>query len=204
MRGEVLAAVFVGGDVGQAVVAHHGGGVHPVGVAGTGRHQAVGGEQHRRGDIRELLLLVLPRGAEVARQMGVFLQARIAVGGQHLAVGVDVDACSGGLLQQLVQILKIVAGHHNKRPLFHVNVHPRGHGIAEAFGVGPIQQRHALEIHLSELHDEGQPFLRAVLLRQGGKTLIERLVHMLVPVAQSQGVVSVGCHALQTEQQRGA
>ena len=42
----------------------------------------------------ELLLLVLPGGAEIALQMGVLLQLRIAVGRQHLAVGVDVDALS--------------------------------------------------------------------------------------------------------------
>ena len=171
--GEVLAAVFVGGDVGQAVVAHHGGGVHPVGVAGTGRHQAVGGEQHRRGDGVELRLLALPRGAEVARQMGVGLQPGVAVGGQHLAVGVDVDALALRLLQQLVEIRQIVAGHHDERALFDVRVHPRGHGIAEGAGVGLVQQGHAPEVHLPERHDERQPLLHGVVAVDGAQALIE-------------------------------
>ena len=72
-RGEVLMALLVRGDVPQALVAHHRGGVHPVGVAGPGRHQAVGREQNRGGQCIELLLLVLPGGAEVAGQMGVLL-----------------------------------------------------------------------------------------------------------------------------------
>lgn len=49
------------------------------------------------------LLLVLPRRAEVALEMGIFFQFRIAMGGQHFAVGVDVDAlpavCSSSSLR---------------------------------------------------------------------------------------------------------
>ena len=52
------------------------------------------------GEFGELLVLVLPGGAEVAVEMRVFLQLRIGVAGQHLAVGVDVDALALGLLEQ--------------------------------------------------------------------------------------------------------
>ena len=48
----------------------------------------------------EFFLLVLPCGAEIALQVGVLFQLRIAVGRQHLAVGIDVDALALGLLQQ--------------------------------------------------------------------------------------------------------
>ena len=203
-RREILAALGVRGDVPQPVIAHHRRGVDPVGIAGPGRHQAVGGEQHRRGDIGKFLLLILPRRAEISRQMGVLLQAGIAVGGQHLAVGVDVDAPARRLLQKLVQVLQIVAGDHDERPLLHVDVHPGGDGIAEGLRVGPVQQGHALEVHLPELHDQRQPLLHAVLPGQRGQTLVEPGVHLLVPIAQVHGVVGVGRHSLQAEQQRGA
>ena len=61
---------------------------------------AVGGHQDGAGEGGELLGLVLPGPAVVAVEVGVFLQFRVAVAGQHLAVGVDVDALALGLLQQ--------------------------------------------------------------------------------------------------------
>ena len=202
--GEILAAVFIGGDVGQTVVTHHGGGVHPVSVAGAGRHQAVGGEQNRRGNGVKFRLLALPRRAEVARQMRVGLQLRVAVGGQHLTVGVNVDTFTLCLLQKLVQILQIVAGHHDKRPFFDVRVHPGGHRVAEGTGIGAVQQGHAPEIHLTERHDEGQPFLHGMLFVDSAQSLVEPIRHRFVLIAQVQGVVGVGGHALHAEQQRGA
>ena len=165
---EILPALLVGFDVPQSRVAHHGGGVHPVGVAGPGRHQAVGGKEDGGRDVFKLLLLALPGCAEITRQLGMLFQLRIAVGRQHLAVGVDIDPQSVGLLQQLVQVLQVVAGHHDEGSLFHVHVHPCGDRRAEGLCVGPVQQGHALEVHLAELHDKGQPFLHAVLLPQGG------------------------------------
>ena len=41
------------------------------------------------------------------------------MGGQHFAVGVDVDASALGLLQQQLQIVEIVAGDDDERPLLH-------------------------------------------------------------------------------------
>ena len=203
-RREVLAAVFIGGDVGQAVVTHHGGGVDAVGVAGARRHQAVGGEQHGGGDGIELRLLALPRCAEVARQVGVGFQLGITVGGQHLTMGVNVDAFTPCLLQKLVQILQIVAGDYDERAFFDVRVHPRGYGIAEGAGVGAVQQSHAPEVHLAELHDEGQPLLHGVRPVDGAQALVEPVRHRRVPAAQVQGVMGVGGHALHAEQQGGA
>ena len=72
-RRKVLPSPVVLRDVPQPRIPHHGGGVDAVGVAGPGRHQAVGREQNRGGQCIELLLLVLPSGAEVAGQMGVLL-----------------------------------------------------------------------------------------------------------------------------------
>ncbi len=89
--GEILAALPILRDVLQSGIAHHRRGIDTVGIAGTGRHDAVGGHQNGCGKAVELALLVLPGGAEVSGQLRVFSQPRIPVGGQHLAVGVHVD-----------------------------------------------------------------------------------------------------------------
>lgn len=64
------------------------------------------------------LLLVLPRRAEVALEMGIFFQFRIAMGGQHFAVGVDVDAFARRLLQQQLEVVQVVPGDDDERSLF--------------------------------------------------------------------------------------
>ena len=54
------------------------------------------------GKCGEFLVLILPGGAVVAVEVGIFFQFRIAVGGQHFAVGVDIDAFALGLFQDHV------------------------------------------------------------------------------------------------------
>ena len=50
---------------------------------------------------------------------GVFLQLRIAVGWQHFAVRVDIHALARRLLQQQLQVVEIMAGDDDERPLLH-------------------------------------------------------------------------------------
>ena len=47
----------------------------PCHVAWFRRHQAVGGKQHRRGNVGKFSLLILPRRAEVALEMGIFFSS---------------------------------------------------------------------------------------------------------------------------------
>ena len=86
-RGKIL----VRPDVNQLRVGYGLGGKHTVRVACLRRHEAVCGKEDRGGETREFLLLVLPRGAEVSLEVGVLFQLRVTVGGEHFAVGVDVD-----------------------------------------------------------------------------------------------------------------
>lgn len=136
--------------------------------------------------------------------MGVFVQTRIAVRGQHLAVCIDVDALSGGLLEELMQVLKVVTGNDDERAFLNIGVDARGHGIAEGRGIRAVEQRHALEIHLAEFGDEREPLRDAVLLCERGKPLAEPRAHRLVLAAETHGMVRVGGHALEPEEQRGA
>ena len=104
--------VLVLADMYDFRIGDHLGGEDPVFIAVLGRHQAVGGEEDRRGEICKFLLLILPRRAEVALEVRIFLQLRVTVGRQHLAVGVDVDALVLSLLQEPLQIVQIVAGDY--------------------------------------------------------------------------------------------
>ncbi|MNE29857.1 hypothetical protein D3C80_1233520 [compost metagenome] len=78
-------------------------------VADVRVDDAVGGHHHGAGEVRELLLLVLPGGAVVAHQMRVLLEEGVGQGRQHLAVGIDVDAGACGLLQDELEIHHVVA-----------------------------------------------------------------------------------------------
>ena len=101
-RSEVLILA----DVRQFRIGYHRRGEHAVGVACFRRHQAVGGKQHRRRDVGKFSLLILPRRAEVALEMGIFFQFRIAVGANEMRFGVN-EPCTRG---QIVTYLWRVAG----------------------------------------------------------------------------------------------
>lgn len=80
-------------------------------VGADGRvDDAVRGHHDGAREAGELHLLVLPAAAVVANQMFEFTQLRIAVSRQHFAMSIDVDAGAFRLLQQVTQILQIVAG----------------------------------------------------------------------------------------------
>ena len=189
-------------DVHDAGVGHHRGGEHPVGVTLPQGHDAVGGEQDGRGDILKLGLLVLPCGAEVALQVGVFLlQLRVAVGGQHLRVGVDVDALALRLLEQLLHVEQVMAGNHDERPFFNGQRHFHRHRVAKGPGVGGVQQLHAAVAGFAGLlHQRPQLVHGKALGAQSFQRGAEKAVQLRVDAAQHPGVVVVGRHAPQAEQ----
>ena len=137
-------------------------------------------------------------------QLRVFSQPRIPVGGQHLAVGVHVDTSACRLLQQLVQVLQIVAGYHDERPPTDVRVDLCGRRVTEGGGVGLVQQGHALIVYQTKFRDEGQPLLNGVLLPQGAQPLVEPLADRLILLPKAESVMGIGCHTLHAEQQCGA
>ena len=101
---KVLASAGVSLNVAQTRIADYRGRVYAVLITRPLRHQTVCRKQDRRRNVLELFLLALPGRAEVARQMRVLFQLRIAVCGQHFAVRVNVDALALCLLEQLRQI----------------------------------------------------------------------------------------------------
>ncbi len=72
-------------------------------------------------------------------EMAVLLQLGVAVAGQHLAVGVDVDALVLGLLQEHGQILEVVAGNEDTFAGDVAQRHRGGDGVAVGSGVPGIK-----------------------------------------------------------------
>ena len=119
-----------------------------------------------------------------------------------MGVHVDTGACC--LLQQLVQVLQIVAGYHDERPPTDVRVDLCGRRVTEGGGVGLVQQGHALIVYQTKFRDEGQPLLNGVLLPQGAQPLVEPLADRLILLPKAESVMGIGGHTLHAEQQCGA
>ena len=114
-------------------------------------------------------------------------------------MGVDVDAFALGLLQQQLQVVEIVACDDDERPLLHRQRDSGRRGCTVAFGVGLIQQRHALEVFLAHLHDDGQQLIHAPVLAHSKECLGEKAVHFLVGIAQYHGVMGIRRHTTHAE-----
>ena len=181
-------------------IGYHLCGEYAVGIACLRRHQAVGGKQHRRRQLCKFLLLILPCCAEVALEMRILFQFGITMCGQHFAMGINIDAPALGLLQQQLEIMQIVTGNHNKRPLFHSQRNGNRYRRAIAFGICLIQKRHALEVFLTDLHHDGQQLLHAPILANSKKCLCKEIVHRIIGIAQHQSMMRIGRHAAHPEQ----
>ena len=191
-------------DVGDAGIGDDRGGEYPVGIAGPQRHDAVGGEEHRCRDVLKLPLLVLPCGAKVAFQMRKALfQLRVAVGRQHLGVGVDIDALALGLLQQALGVVEVVAGDDDERPFLDGQRHFYRLGVAKRAGVGLVQLSHDPVGHDAGVLHQLEELVLVAFLGQRPQRRAEKQVDLAIGIAQHPGVVRVGRHAPQAEQHEG-
>ena len=166
------------------------------------RHEAVRREQHRRRDAGELLALVLPGRAEVALQVRVLVQFRIGVGRQHLAVGVDVDALARRLFQEHLKVVQVVARDHDEGSLFDGQGHRRRHGVAVGLRIGLVQELHTAQVDGAGLQDQGQQRVGRPFVPQGAQGVAEEVHDSVVRKTQHPGVVGIGSHAAQAEQEQ--
>ncbi|MNI51170.1 hypothetical protein D3C73_1058790 [compost metagenome] len=77
-------------------------------VAWLWRYNAVGSHENRSVKVLEFTSLLPPGIAVIADKMIVFLEGRIIVSRQHLAVRVYIYAGSFSLLQKLLKILQVM------------------------------------------------------------------------------------------------
>ena len=154
------------------------------------------------GNWAKFLGLVLPGRAEVAVKVGILFQLGIAVGGQHLAVGVNVDALAGALLQDLLQVQEIVARHQDGLALLVPQGDLGGHRVAVSAGVAGIQQLHGPEVDFAAFQHQGHHVGDAQALGRGGRQpLVDEGVNLVVFLAQDLGVIGVSADPLEAEQQ---
>ncbi len=168
-----------------------------------GRHDAVRGEQDCRRDSFELLLLVLPGGSEVALQVGVLLELGVGVGREHLAVGVDVDALSGGLLEEGLQVFQVVSGDDDGGPGLDAAGDGRGRRGTEGLGVGAVQHLHAGQVGGSDGHDLGEELVHTAVGADGAEALVDLSIDGSICVSEDHRVVGVCAHTAETEEDQG-
>ena len=147
--------------------------------------------------MRYAKLLILPGGAEVAIKMAVFLQLRIAVAGQHLAMGVNVDALILGLLQEHSQIFEVMAGDEDALAGDVTERHRGGDGMTVVSGVACIQQFHGPEVDLAAFHGECHQLVETQLCGQGSHGLMDEGVYGVVFLTEDGGMVGIGGKAAQ-------
>ncbi len=182
--------------------AHQPPGENPVDIVIFGLLDAVGGHDNGTGELGKFLDLVLPGGAEMPVKMGVFLQARIAVAGQHLAVGVHVNALAFALLEDFLQVQQIVAGDQDGLALFVAQGNGGGHRMAVAAGIAGVQKLHGPKIDLAALEDHGDKIGNVqVRVRGRGQGFVNEGVNLLILLAQNPGMIGVGAHALDSKEQ---
>ena len=135
--------------------------------------------------------------------MGVLLQPGVAVGGEHLAVGVDVDPLPLGLLEQLFEVPEVVPGDEDRLPLLRPEGDRRGDRLAVGAGVGRVEDLHRPEVHLAAFHHQGQRLVELqFFVEDRGEPLVEEGEDRLVLLPEDQRVVRVGGHPLEPEQER--
>ncbi len=134
-------------------------------------------------------------------QVVVFLEGRVVVGRQHLAVGVDIDAGALGLLQQFLQVLQVVAADEDAGVGAHADVDLGDLRVAVGGGVGLVQQGHGLDGHLARLQHQGDHLVDREVPGGGGQGLHDEVVDLVLLVPQYGGMVGVGRDALQPDDQ---
>ena len=158
---------------------------------------AVGGHQDGAGEGIELVGLILPRAAVIADEVLVGLEFGITVGGQHLAVGIDVDAFPFGLLEQFFEVLEVMAGNEDGLAFDRFDADRGGDWMAVGGGVGAVQHFHDLEVDFAAAENQAKQGVdRVVGVGEEIQGFVEKRVHRVGFDAQSQGVMGVGRGAL--------
>ncbi len=144
--GEVLASVGIRRNMLPAWIACRIGCEDTIVVAGRcrRRHDAIGSEDDRAVEVRELLTLFPPGISIVAYQVGIFLQSWIVVRRQHFSVGVNIHAAVLSLFEQLFNVAEVVSGYQDARTLADANVHGGNFWLSIGVCVGLVEQCHGL------------------------------------------------------------
>eukprot|EP00053_Salpingoeca_punica_P005903 m.57274 g.57274 ORF g.57274 m.57274 type:complete len:624 (-) comp13447_c0_seq2:122-1993(-) len=202
--GDDLGEVALAGglrDVGDARPADGVEGVDVVLVALARLDDAVGGHDDGAGELGKLKLLQLPGAAVVADEVLELLERRVAVGRQHLAVGVDVDAGALGLLQELVQVVHVVAADQDALARHGRRQDLGRRRVAKLGAVAGVQHGEHLQVGGTHLQRRAQQRVKVLAVLAMLAEQRQRRVHVAVHVgrllAERRRVRRIGGHALQ-------
>ena len=128
--------------------------IHATGVGGSWNHDAVGGGDDGATKGREFRPLFLPGSAVLPGEIGMIVQLGIHVGGEHFAVGVDLDGSTFTGPEEVPKVEQIMAGDDDAGCGVCVLEDFGGRGLAELFDVALVQQLHDAEIFLPQFHGD--------------------------------------------------
>ena len=115
----------------------------------------------------------------------------------HLAVSVDIDALAVGLLQQLLEVMQVVAADQDALARRRRHGHLLRGGVPEGLGVALVQQGQHLQVGGADAEGEAQQIVKVLLT---GSELAHRALHrgkhVLALLAQRAGVCCIGSQTL--------
>eukprot|EP01084_Bolivina_argentea_P262773 444512_1 len=189
-------------NVGHVLPADGASGEDAGSVGLVGLRDAVGGHEDRAGEVRELDGLAHPGATEVTDQVLEGVEVGVGVAGQHLTVGVDVDAQGLRLLEEALQDDEVVARHEDALTGGGHVGHLGDGGHTEGL-VGVAQQGHGGDVDLAglEAHAQALAQVEALVARHQVQGAVDELVDLLVLLVVHQAVVGVGGDALEAVDQ---
>ena len=111
-------------------------------------------------------------------------------------MGVDVDACTFGLLEQLFKELEVVAGNQNAFARLGPQLDRSWNRVAVSFNMGLVEQLHGDIVDATGFH--GQADVRhqvEAVVEHCGQGLVSVSVDLIRFFAEDAGMVSIGCVA---------
>ena len=166
---------------------------------GCGWYDTVGGEDNRTVEGGKLLALLPPRITIVTCKVSVFLECRIIMSRQHLAVRVDIHTRTLGLAQQFLQIVQIMSADQDTRILAHSDVHFRNLRMTVRFRMCPVEQCHHLYAHGTCFQCQCRQFGHGKIPHGGlAECPLQERMNTLVLISQTDGMIVIGRHSLQS------
>ena len=123
--------------------------------------------------------------------------------GKHFPVRIDAHAGSVCLLQKFGEIVQVMAGNNDERPLFYIHRDGRRNGRAVRSRIGLVEKLHAFQVSLSEFHVEVEEFGNRMIGADRDESLIQKIVDFAVGFSESRGMMRVSGHSAQAEQKQG-
>ena len=119
--------------------------------------------------------------------------------GQHLTVGINVNACPCRLLQEHFKIAQVVAGNQNARILPHAEIDFRNFGIAVSLGIRRVEKRHRVDAPFARFQRQrGQRVRAEGIVKELRQRFLREGVDVRVLLAQRVRVLHVRGKSLQS------